>query len=98
MNFSTRRVIIKILKEERMGESNLDKILHWYESWNDRLNDYVSEKNYTKIIDSHFKIGIGLLTSMKTVSNENPELKEKIDVLKNKLITINEIRKMIDNL
>lgn len=86
-----------------MGENNtLIKLLRWYDSWENKLNEYVTNKDYAKIIDIHFKTGLGLFSAMKKILKSHPEykqeLKEKYELLHNKLIIINNARKTFDNI
>jgi hypothetical protein len=95
-------IIKKILIEEKMGQDTLGRLLQWYDTWTSKLAEYVAANDYSKIIDIHFKNGIGLLSSIKNTIKNNPELeselKEKFEILKSQLIVINNSRKLIDTL
>jgi len=102
MDSSYRRIIKKILKEETMSGNTLTRLLEWYDSWNKKLSEYIIAENYSKIVDIHFKTGLGLLASMRGAMKNHPdltnELKGRFGVLRSKLIVINDVRKSIDTL
>lgn len=101
MNSTYRQIIYKILKEEKkVGENNLTKILEWYEAWNNKITNLIVNGEYDKVISIQFKVGVTLLNAMKVYlkTQKNTELKEKFETLKNKLIVINNSRKLIDTL
>lgn len=85
-----------------MGEDTLIKLLRWYETWNSKLTEYITAQKYAEIIDSHFRNGVGLLSSMKSIMKHRPEhkeeLKEKFEILRSKLVTIHNARKSIDTM
>lgn len=85
-----------------MGEQTFNRLLTWYDTWNRKLGEFVVAEDYCKIVDSHFKTGLGLLNSMKNIMKNHPEhkeeLKDKFETLKSKLIVINNTRKSIDTL
>lgn len=101
MNSSYRQIIYKILNEEKkVGENNLTRILEWYETWNNKVTNLIVEGEYDKVIGVQFKVGMGLLNAMKVYlkTQKNTDIKEKFETLKNKLIVINNSRKLIDTL
>ena len=84
-----------------MGEDTLIKLLRWYDNWTSKLDGYIASQKYAEIIDSHFKVGVGLLTSMKSMLKQNPgnkELRDKFETLRSKLITIHNARKSFDTM
>ena len=85
-----------------MGDQTFTRLLEWYNTWNKKLSDLVAAEDYSKIIDLHFKTGLGLLNAMRNVMKNHPEhkeeLKEKFEVIKSKLIVINNARKSIDTI
>jgi len=56
MDASYRQIIKRIIKEERMSEETLTKLLNWYDRWNNKLSELVINQKYAEIIDSHFKV------------------------------------------
>jgi hypothetical protein len=102
MNSSYRQIIHRILKEERMAESSIARLLEWYKSWDTKLAQSITEGDYAKIIDTHFKNGLYLLSALKNVSKKSPELKETLkeetEMVRSKLITINKARGLINSI
>jgi len=102
MDSSYRQIIKRILKEERMGEDTLVKLLNWYESWTNKTTSYVAEQKYAEIIGTHFKVGLGLFSAMKSMLKHHPEYREqlssKFETLRSKLLTIQDARKSFDKL
>jgi len=99
MDASYRQIIKRIIKEERMSEETLTKLLNWYDRWNNKLSELVINQNYAEIIDSHFKVGLGLLSSMKSRMKDPDNKKlltEKFEILRSKLVIINNARKSFD--
>ena len=85
-----------------MSGNTLTRLLEWNDSWDKKLSEYIIAEDYPKVVGNHFKVGLGLLTTMKNTIKNHPEvksqLKEKFEFLKSKLIVINEARKSIDTL
>ena len=102
MDSSYRQIIKRIIKEETVSKDKLSRLLDWYDSWDDKLSQYITNQEYSKIIDIHFKVGVGLYSAMKSVIKLNPTstdlLDEKINTLREKLVTISNVIKSIDNL
>lgn len=102
MDSSYRQIIKRILKEEKMGDQTLTRLLSWYDTWNKKLGEYIIAEDFAKIIDSHFKSGLALFSSIKRVMKTSPETKEvlteKLETLRSKLLTINKSRKSIESL
>ena len=102
MDSHYRKIIKRILTEEKMGDQTFTRLLEWYNTWNKKLSDLVAAEDYSKIIDLHFKTGLGLLNAMRNVMKNHPEyrneLREKFEVIKSKLIVINNARKSIDTI
>lgn len=102
MDSSYRQIIHRILKEERMAENSIARLLEWYKSWDSKLAQSIADGDYAKIMDSHFKNGLYLLSAMKNVSKSSPDiketLKEETEIVKTKLIIINNARKLIDSM
>lgn len=102
MSSHYRQIIKRILTEEKMGEQTFNRLLEWYDTWNKKLSDLVAAEDYGKIVDLHFKTGLGLLNAMRNVMKNHPEhkeeLKEKFETVKSKLIVINNARKSIDTI
>jgi sulfur relay (sulfurtransferase) DsrC/TusE family protein len=101
MNLSYRRIIHKVIKEEIMSENAIARLLEWYRNWNDKLSQSISEGDYAKIIDTHFKTGVYLLSALKNAS-KSPELrevvKEELDMVRTKMIIIQKARKSFDSM
>jgi len=102
MDLLNRQIIKRIIKEEVGMDKTLSRILEWYDSWETKLNAYLSTGDYAKIIDIHFRSGIFLFTTMKKFIKTNPknetQLIEKFDLLRDKLIILRDSRKLIDSL
>jgi hypothetical protein len=102
MDRQYKQIIKQILTEEIMGEQTFNRLLEWYDTWNKKLSESVVAEDYCKVVTTQFKTGLGLLTSMKTVMRNHPEykpqLKEKFETVKSKLIVINNVRKSIDTI
>lgn len=83
-------------------DRTLTRILEWHNSWENKLKTYLENEDYSKIIDIHFKGGAMLLSTMakflKTHPDSISQLKEKINLLRDKLILIQDARKSIDTL
>ena len=99
---SHSEIIRKIIKEEIMSENLIPRLLEWYNSWNDKLTTSIDQKDYAKIMDIHYKNGLYLLSSLKNVSKKNPEfteiLKDKIEMVRTKMLVIDKVKKMIESL
>ena len=102
MDLLSRQIIKRILKEEVEMDKTLSRILGWYDSWETKLKAYLSTEDYAKIIDIHFRSGIVLFTTMKKFMKSNPDfvpqLTDKLNLLRDKLLTIKDSRKLIDSL
>lgn len=102
MNSSYREIIHKILKEERVAENSIVRLLEWYQSWDTKISQSIAEGDYAKVIDTHFKNGLYLLSAMKSISKSSPQvknsLKEEIEIVRSKLIIINNARGLIDSM
>lgn len=87
-----------------MGENtdNVTGLLEWYDTWNKNLDEYIEAEDYAKIIDIHFQKGLRILSAMKNHLKENKDVefsfKDKFEILRSKLITINSSRKYISGL
>jgi len=101
MNCSYRQIIYRIIKEEIMSENAIARLLEWYKTWNDKLSQSITNGDYAKVIDTHFKTGLYLLSALKNAS-KSPELKEtlkeELEIVRSKMIALNGIRKTIDSL
>ena len=102
MDSSYRQIIHRIIKEEIMSENAVARLLEWYRSWNDKLNQSIQNGDYTKALDLHFKSGAYLLTSLKKMSESSPELKktfgEEYEIVRSKMVSLNQARKLIDSI
>ena len=97
---SYRYIIHKILKEERVEERTMVRLLSRNRDWNERLSELSINANYSEIIEKHFRSGLTLMIDMKGLveketSEVKKELKPKMDELNKKLTIINEARKML---
>lgn len=85
-----------------MSKDKLTRLLDWYDDWNDKLNQYITNQEHSKIVDTHFKVGVGLYSAFKSVIKIDPTsadlLTDKMNTLRNKLVVINKAIKSIDNL
>lgn len=85
-----------------MSEISTTRLLDWYKTWNEKLSQSIAKGEYAKVIDIHFKNGIFLLTALKNAIKNNPELKEilkeEIDMVRSKMIIIQNARKSFDSL
>jgi hypothetical protein len=99
---SDRSIIRKIIKEEIMSENAVARLLEWYKSWDDKLTKSINEGDYAKAIGTHFKTGLYLLSSLKSITKNNPELKTtfqyEIEMVRAKLLTLNKAIKLIESL
>ena len=102
MDSSYRQIIKRILKEATMSKDKLTRLLDWYDDWNDKLNQYIMNQEHSKIVDTHFKVGVGLYSALKSVikidSTSADLLTDKMNTLRNKLVVINKAIKSIDSL
>ena len=73
MDSSYRQIIHRILKEEIMSESAVARLLEWYRTWNDKLSQSIAEGDYAKVIDTHFRTGVYLLSALKNASKSFPD-------------------------
>lgn len=84
-----------------MSENAIARLLEWCKSWNGKLSQSISEGDYAKVIDTHFKTGVYLLSALKNAS-KSPELKnilkEELSMVRSKLITIQNARKSFDSM
>lgn len=97
MDSSYRQIIHRIIKEEIMSENVIARLLEWYKSWNEKLTQSIEAGDYTKTLDLHFKSGAYLLSNLKRVSMTNPELKEEFEIVRSKMISLNQAKKLIDS-
>lgn len=101
MDSSYRQIIHRILKEERMAENSIARLLEWYRTWNDKLSQSIINGDYTKTLDVHFKSGLYLLSALKNVTKNSPELKEtlkeELETVRSKMISLNQAKKIIDS-
>jgi hypothetical protein len=101
MDSSYRQIIHRILKEEIMSESAVARLLEWYRTWTDKLSQSITEGDYAKVIDTHFRTGVYLLSALKNAS-KSPELKsilkEELDMVRTKMIIIQNARKSFDSM
>jgi len=101
MSWSYRRIIHKVIKEEIMSENAIARLLGWYKTWNDKLSQSISDGDYTKVMDVHFKTGLYLLSALKNAS-KSPELretlKEELETVRSKMIVLNNVKKTIDSI
>jgi len=101
MDSSYRQIIYRIIKEEIMGENAVARLLEWYRTWNDKLSQSIAEGDYAKVIDTHFRTGVYLLSALKNAS-KSPELKqtlkEELDMVRTKMIIIQNARKSFDSM
>ena len=85
-----------------MSENAIARLLQWYKLWNDKLSQSISEGDYAKVIDTHFKTGVYLLSALKNAaksSNQMKEtLKEELEVVRSKMIIIQNARKSFDSM
>lgn len=85
-----------------MSENTIARLLQWYKLWNDKLSQSISEGDYAKVIDTHFKTGVYLLSALKNAtksSNQMREtLKEELEVVRSKMIIIQNARKSFDSM
>jgi hypothetical protein len=102
MSSSYRQIIYKILKEEKMSENSIARLLEWYKSWDSKLTQSITDGDYAKVIDTHFKNGVYLLSALKNAAKNSSELretlKEEIEIVRTKVIVIYEARKSIDTI
>lgn len=102
MGSSYRQIIHRIIKEEIMSKNTIARLLQWYKLWNDKLSQSISEGDYAKVIDTHFKTGVYLLSALKNAtksSNQMREtLKEELEVVRSKMIIIQNARKSFDSM
>jgi hypothetical protein len=84
-----------------MSESAVARLLEWYRTWNDKLSQSITEGDYAKVIDTHFRTGVYLLSALKNAS-KSPELKsilkEELDRVRTKMIIIQNARKSFDSM
>jgi hypothetical protein len=84
-----------------MGENAVARLLEWYRTWNDKLSQSIAEGDYAKVIDTHFRTGVYLLSALKNAS-KSPELKqtlkEELDMVRTKMIIIQNARKSFDSM
>ena len=100
---SYRYIIHKILKEERVEERTMVRLLSRNQEWNEKLSELSTAGNYPEIVEKHFRNGLILVMDMKgLIEKETPEvkkqLKPKIEEINRKLSIINEARKMLATL
>lgn len=85
-----------------MSKNTIARLLQWYKLWNDKLSQSISEGDYAKVIDTHFKTGVYLLSALKNAtksSNQMREtLKEELEVVRSKMIIIQNARKSFDSM
>lgn len=84
-----------------MSENAVARLLEWCRTWNDKLSQSIEEGNYAKVIDTHFRTGVYLLSALKNAS-KSPELKqtlkEELDMVRTKMIIIQNARKSFDSM
>ena len=100
---SYRYIIHKILKEERVEERTMVRLLDRFNEWNEKLSTLINAANYSEIVEKHFRAGLILMMDMKSLTErETPEVKKelnpKLQVLSRKLNGINDARKLLSNL
>ena len=95
---SDKRIIRLIIKEEiqKMEERTTNRLFEWYDSWNQKLKILIEAEDYTKIMSTHFKTGLTILSLLK--KTDKPEALDKINLLRDKLRLINQVRKTIEGL
>lgn len=102
MDSSHRQIIHRILKEEIMSEISIARLLEWYKTWNDKLDQSIKDGDYTKVMNTHLKNGFYLLSALKNAIKDNPDYKEKLteelDLVRSKMIMLNNARKLIDGI
>ena len=84
-----------------MSESAVARLLEWCRSWNDKLSQSIKDGDYAKVIDTHFKTGVYLLSALKNAS-KSPELRtilsEDLEMVRTKMIIIQNARKSFDSM
>jgi hypothetical protein len=102
MSSSYRQIIYKILKEETMSENSIARLLEWYKSWDKKLTQSITDGDYAKVVDVHFKNGVYLLSALKNAAKNSSELKnilkDEIEMVRTKIIVIYNVRKSIDSI
>jgi len=85
-----------------MSENAIARLLQWYKLWNDKLSQSISEGDYAKVIDTHFKTGVYLLSALKNATKNSSQmketLKEELEVVRSKMIIIQNARKSFDSM
>ena len=85
-----------------MSENSIARLLEWYKSWDSKLTQSITDGDYAKVIDTHFKNGVYLLSALKNAAKNSSELretlKEEIEIVRAKVIVIYKARKSIDTI
>lgn len=84
-----------------MSENVMARLLERCKNWNEGLDKSVIVNDYAKILSQHFNTGVSLLSDLKNASNSpelKPILKEELEMVRAKLIIINQARKLIDGI
>ena len=84
-----------------MSENVIARLLEWCRTWNDKLSQSIKEGDYTKVMDTHFKTGVYLLSALKNTTKSSPEMKEilreELEMVRSKMISLNQAKKIIDS-